>query len=79
MTWMTMLASEPWESTLVTRTLVSLKSSSLMRSLMAYACVSLSMLQLGMSHIPSGLGRRSPCPPQHRKHTGSACCRKAVI
>jgi len=35
MTWMTMLASEPWESTLVTRTLVSLNSRPLMRSLIA--------------------------------------------
>jgi hypothetical protein len=36
MTWMTMLASEPCESTLVTRTLVSWKCSSWMRSLMAW-------------------------------------------
>lgn len=36
MTWMTMWSSEACESTLVTRTLHSEKSSSLMRSLMAY-------------------------------------------
>jgi len=40
MTWMIMLASEACESTLVMRTLHSWKSSSFIRSLMAYANLS---------------------------------------
>lgn len=81
MTWMTMLTSEAWESTLVMRTLQSWKSSSFILSLIAWRWSQTAYLMWTVLRcfLPSGQRRPGPCQSRFRTRTGSACCSIAEL